>query len=49
MISRVDTEIEAYEEALKDSPDVIVSYITLGQLYLQKIRETADISYSILT
>ncbi len=45
MTSSVDKEITTYEEAIESNPDIILSYISLGHLYLQKIRETADISY----
>ena len=45
MSSSVDKEINMYEKAVENNPKNSTSLVSLGHLYLQKIRETADISY----
>lgn len=43
--SSVESEITQYEWIIQDNPENIWAYIILSNLYQQKIRETADISY----
>lgn len=44
-VSSVDSGIIQYEWIIQDNPGTIWAYITLSNLYFQKIRETADTSY----
>jgi tetratricopeptide (TPR) repeat protein len=41
----VDGQITTYTKAIDANPDNVKSYINLSQVYLQKVRETADASY----
>ena len=42
--SSVDEQIKWLEKNINDDPKNIANYITLSSLYLQRIRETADVS-----
>jgi tetratricopeptide (TPR) repeat protein len=41
----LDGKIQTLEAVVKDDPETVDPYVRLSQAYMQKVRETADISY----